>query len=106
MESLEQTSALEMRRVTLSSETKEFLVAHRMIQEAGDHVYGYMKKFWGEAKRPAIDGEKLWGGSGENYVDGEMKALWESIREAQANIIDLMLDIISEKMGDLNVTEI
>lgn len=33
-----QKKSSEMRNVTLSSTTKEFLVAHRMTQEVGDNV--------------------------------------------------------------------
>ncbi len=38
------TASSEMRNVQLSELTKEFLVAHRMVQEAGDHTLEHQRR--------------------------------------------------------------
>jgi len=83
------TTSAEMRNVQLSELTKEFLVAHRMVQEAGDHALEQIEKFWGES-----------------FIDEATVPLWEAVGQLQDRIMELMTEVISEKLKDLTVTEI
>jgi hypothetical protein len=86
------TKSEEMKNVTLSENTKGFLVAHRMMQEAGDYVTKLMEKDFG----PLSD----------DFFDEKMTPLWEAIGEVQDQIILLMTETINEKLKILDVTEI
>ena len=83
------TVSSEMRNVQLSELTKEFLVAHRMVQEAGDHALEQIEKFWGES-----------------FTDEATVPLWEAVGQLQDRIMELMTEVISEKLKDSKVTEI
>lgn len=87
-----QTKSEEMKNVTLSENTKCFLVAHRMMQEAGDYVTKLMEKDFG----PLSD----------DFFDEKITPLWEAIGEVQDQIILLMTETINEKLKILDVTEI
>lgn len=84
------TESSEMRNVQLSDSTKEFLVAHRMVQEAGDHVMVLLEKLWDHS----------------NKVDEATEPLWEAVGQLQGEILHLMTNVISEKMDRLIVTDI
>lgn len=87
-----QKKSSEMRNVTLSSTTKEFLVAHRMTQEVGDNVLEQMFKFWGD--------------SNETAIEKDMDPLWTAIGKVQDEIIRLMSNVIHENLMRVGVTEI
>ncbi|WP_294073006.1 hypothetical protein [Proteiniphilum sp. UBA1028] len=79
------TTSSEMRNVTLSSETKEFLVAYRMTQDVGDLVIENMLECWGDLN--------------EKYIEKEMDPLWRSIGEVQRQILRLMTNVIDQNLG-------
>jgi hypothetical protein len=86
------TVSSEMRNVQLSELTKEFLVAHRMVQEAGDHALEQIERFWGDQN--------------ESFIDEAAEPLWEAVDQLQEQILVLMTEVISEKLKGLKVTEI
>lgn len=85
------TKSAEMRNVTLSDNTKEFLVAHHMTQEIGDYVAELMGKYWNP------DGE---------YIDEEMSDLWMAVGDMQDQIMRIMTEAIKENLKRLEVIEI
>ena len=82
----------EERNVPLSELTKEFLVAHRMVQEAGNHALEQIERFWGDQNK--------------TFVDEAAEPLFEAVGQLQDLILDLMKEVISEKLKSLKVTEI
>ena len=86
------TVSSEMRKVQLSELTKEFLVAHRMVQEAGDHALEQIERFWGDQNK--------------TFVDEAAEPLFEAVGQLQDRIMELMTEVISEKLKGSKVTEI
>lgn len=86
------TESSEMRNVQLSELTKEFLVAHRMVKEAGDHTLEQIERFWGDQNK--------------TFIDEATVPLWEAVDQLQEQILVLMKEVISEKLKGLKVTEI
>lgn len=86
------TVSSEMRNVQLSELTKEFLVAHRMVMEAGEHTLEQIEKFWGDQNK--------------TFVDEATEPLFEAVGQLQDRIMELMTEVISEKLKGLKVTEI
>ena len=89
------TKSSEMRNVQLSELTKEFLVAHRMVQEAGEHALAQFEEFWGGPLGPDND-----------RIEEVSVPLWAAVDQLQDLILELMTEVISEKLKGLKVTEI
>ena len=87
-----QTKSSEMKNVTLSEDTKGFLVAHRMTQEVGDYVDGLLEKLYGE--------------NSDECIDAQMSDLWTAIGKAQDEIIRLMGESIKGRLGLCEVAEV
>ena len=73
------TVSSEMRNVQLSELTKEFLVAHRMVQEAGEHTLEQMEKFWGDQNN--------------TFKNEATEPLWEAVGQLQDRILTLMSEV-------------
>jgi len=86
MKAEQKTTSAEMRNVTLSKGTKEFLVAFKMAQEAGDLAANQINK---------------------SFQDEDIeREMYDKMSEFQDEILKLMMLQVEDNLVSLEVTEI